>query len=216
MSSSDLASATSPSPPRQEHQRDEDELIARARTQDLDAFNQLVLRYQNLAYSVAYRMLHDDAITLDIVQDSFIKAFNAMPRFAGGSFKSWLMRIVVNSCYDELRKRQRRRTDSLEDLTAEPEPLGTLSTRPERPDDHAERMELQRAIEAGIARLPDEQRTAVVLCDVHGHSYEEIVDITGWPMGTVKSRINRGRLKLREMLLENPELLPPAFRPKNG
>lgn len=216
MSSSDLASAPPSPPARQEHQADEAKLIERARSQELDAFNQLVLRYQNLAYSVAYRMIQDDAATLDIVQDSFIKAYHAMPRFAGGNFKSWLMRIVVNSCYDELRKRKRRRTDSLENLTTEPEPLATLTSRPEAPEDHAERMELQRAIEAGITRLPDEQRMALVLCDIHGHSYEEIVDITGWPMGTVKSRINRGRIKLREMLLENPELLPPAFRPKNG
>lgn len=194
----------------------EDELVARARAHDLAAFNQLVLAYQNLAYSVAYRMLQDQASTSDAVQDSFIKAYRGLSGFQGGNFKSWLMRIVVNTCYDELRTQQRRRTDGLDDLHQEPEPLSTLGTRPETPEQYAERMELGSALEAAVAALPEEQRTAVVLYDVHGFAYEEIAEMTGWPMGTVKSRINRARIKLRDTLLQNPELLPPSYRPNTG
>jgi RNA polymerase sigma-70 factor (ECF subfamily) len=194
----------------------EDELIERARGQDLQAFNQLVLTYQNLAYSVAYRLLQDDAATSDAVQDSFIKAYRGLAGFHGGSFKSWLMRIVVNTCYDELRTQQRRRTDGLDDLVREPEPLHTLGTRPETPEQYTERMELNAVLEQAINTLPEDQRTALVLCDIHGFAYEEIADMTGWPMGTVKSRINRARVRLRDLLLLRPELLPPSFRPNTG
>lgn len=126
------------------------------------------------------------------------------------------MRIVVNTCYDELRTQQRRRTDGLDDLVREPEPLPTLGTRPETPEQYTERMELNAALEQAINALPEDQRTALVLCDVHGFAYEEIADMTGWPMGTVKSRINRARVKLRDLLLLRPELLPPSFRPNTG
>ncbi|MCB0156817.1 MAG: sigma-70 family RNA polymerase sigma factor [Caldilineaceae bacterium] len=194
----------------------EDALIVRARAKDLAAFNQLVLTYQNLAYSVAYRLLQDPAATADAVQDSFIKAYRGLDGFQGGNFKSWLMRIVVNTCYDELRTQQRRRTDGIDDLVQEPEPLPTLGTRPESPEEYAERVELNAALEEAIAALPEEQRTAVVLCDIHGFAYDEIAAMTGWPMGTVKSRINRARVKIREILLQRPELLPPSFRPNTG
>ena len=190
--------------------------IERARQNDLDAFNELVLHYQNLAYSVAYRMLQDEDAAADAVQDSFIKAYRALNTFKGGSFKSWLMRIVTNTCYDVLRARKRRPTESLDDQVVESASVTTLSAMPAMPQEHAESTELRQFIEQSIEYLPDDQRLAILLCDVHGYAYDEIVDITGWPMGTVKSRISRGRIKLREHLMRQPELLPTAFRPKDA
>jgi RNA polymerase sigma-70 factor (ECF subfamily) len=199
----------------------EQQLIAKAAGGDLDAFNQLVLTYQNLAYSVAYRTLQEEDAAADAVQESMIKAFRSLSGFQGGSFKSWIIRIVVNTCYDALRSRKRRRTDSLDDFAAGDDygadGAGDYSPQledpGERPDVYVQRMELSQLIEQSIARLPAEQRLALTLCDVHGYAYDEISDMTGMPMGTVKSRINRARAKLREYLLQYPELLPASFRP---
>jgi RNA polymerase sigma-70 factor, ECF subfamily len=192
---------------------DEQEVIARALNGELDAFNQLVLKYQQMAYSVAYRMLHNEGAAADTVQESFLKAYRALPSFHGGNFKSWLMRIVVNSCYDLLRVRQREQTDSLDDRPVDLDYAPHLVDHSEGPEAYAERMELTHQIELGIRALPPDQRTVLVLCDVQGYSYEEIAEITGFPMGTVKSRISRARTKLRDFLLEKPELLPATFRP---
>ena len=192
---------------------DEQIIIERATAGDLDAFNQLVLRYQSTAYNVAYRMLRNEDGAADAVQDSFIKAYRALDGFQGGNFRSWLMRIVANTCYDVLRARQRRATDSLDDLTFEQEQTPYLIDHSERPDAYAERMELNQFLEAGIWSLPPDQRMVLVLCDIHGYSYEEIAEIAELPMGTVKSRISRARTRLRDFLLRNPELLPSSFRP---
>lgn len=192
---------------------DEQIVIERATAGDLDAFNQLVLRYQSTAYNVAYRMLRNEDGAADAVQDSFIKAYRALDGFQGGNFRSWLMRIVANTCYDVLRARQRRATDSLDDLTFEQEQTPYLIDHSERPEAYAERMELNKFLEAGIWSLPPDQRMVLVLCDIHGYTYEEIAEIAELPMGTVKSRISRARTRLRDFLLRNPELLPSSFRP---
>jgi RNA polymerase sigma-70 factor, ECF subfamily len=199
----------------------EQQLIVAAAGGDLDAFNQLVLIYQNLAYSVAYRTLQEEDAAADAVQESMIKAFRSLSSFQGGSFKSWIIRIVVNTCYDALRSRKRRRTDSLDAFTGGddygadgPSDYSPQLEDPgEQPDAYVQRLELSQLIERGIAHLPADQRLALTLCDVHGYAYEEISEITGMPMGTVKSRINRARAKLREYLLQYPELLPASFRP---
>ena len=194
---------------------DDNLAVERALAGDLDAFNQLVLEYQRLAYSVAYRMLQDEAAASDAVQDGFIKAYRALNTFRGGSFKSWLLRIVVNTCYDVLRVRKRYGTESIDDESAEPEYAPHMVDRAESPQAYAERMELSEHIENGIGSLPTDQRLVLTLCDVHGYAYEEIVEITGVPMGTVKSRISRARNRLRDYLLQQPELLPSALRPKH-
>lgn len=187
--------------------------IAQATAGDLDAFNRLVLAYQNLAYSVAYRTLQDEDAAADAVQESFIKAFRGLRGFQGGSFKSWMIRIVVNTCYDVLRSKQRRPTDSLDDMPDDGEHSVQLEDPAESPESYIQRRELSQLIEAGITRLPPDQRLVLTLCDVHGYAYEEISEMTGMPMGTVKSRINRARAKLRDYLLQYPELLPASFRP---
>jgi RNA polymerase sigma-70 factor (ECF subfamily) len=192
---------------------DEQTAIQRAKNGDLNAFNTLVLKYQQMAYSVAYRMLQEEGAAADTVQESLLKAYRALPNFQGGNFKSWLMRIVVNSCYDVLRVQQREPTSSLDDDDAEVDYSPHLIDHREGPEAHAERMELNYYIELAIRALPPDQRTVLVLCDIQGYSYEEIVEITGFAMGTVKSRISRARSKVRETLLQKPELLPASFRP---
>lgn len=195
---------------------DEQTAISRALQGETNAFNHLVLTYQNLAYSVAYRVLQNENAAADAVQESFIKAYRALPSFSGGSFKSWLTRIVVNTCYDMLRVQQRRATDSLDELPVEHEYIPALVDHVEGPEAHAERMELNGWIEQGLRALPADQRTVLALCDIHGYAYEEIAEVTGLPMGTVKSRISRARTRLRDYLLQKPELLPSTFRPYNG
>lgn len=191
----------------------EQEAIDRSLRGEVNAFNSLILKYQNMAFSTAYRMLQDENAAADAVQEGFIKAFRALSTFQGGNFKSWLMRIVINNCYDVLRSRQRQSTTSLDATSDDHEPVAYLVDQAEGPAAYVERMELNQQLEQGIRGLPADQRTVLVLCDVHGYSYEEIAEITGFPMGTVKSRINRARTKLRDFLLQKPELLPTTFRP---
>jgi RNA polymerase sigma-70 factor (ECF subfamily) len=192
------------------------ELVARVRAGDTAAYGQLMAQYQGLAYSVAYRTLQDEGAAADAVQESFIKAYRALHQFQGASFKSWLMRIVVNSCYDVVRSAQWRHTESLGSLTVEEENAVVLVDHGESPLEAVERGELHAWIEAGIAALPADQRMALVLCDIHGHSYDEIAEMTGQAMGTVKSRISRARARLRDYLLRRPELLPGTLRPKDA
>jgi RNA polymerase sigma-70 factor (ECF subfamily) len=192
---------------------DEGALIASARKGDARAFNQLVLLYQGIAYNQAYRILNDQDAAADATQDAFVSAFKAMRKFRGGSFKAWILRIVTNACYDQLRSKQRRPTESLDEPSVEQDYVGYLRDEAERPDEFAERRELNRAIRRGISTLPLEQRTILVLSDVQGLSYQEIVEVTGLSLGTVKSRLSRARTKLRDYLLEQKgELLPSRYR----
>lgn len=193
----------------------EAQLIERACAGDAAAFDQLIQHYQGLAYSVAYRTLQDGAAADDAVQDSFIKAYRALGQYNGGSFKSWLMRIVVNTCYDVLRSSHYRNTESLDDSPVDDDHTSQLIDRSEGPQDFVERAELNGWIEAAIKALPPDQRMVLVLCDVHGYAYDEIATLIEQPMGTVKSRISRARAHVRDYLLRRPELLPSTFRPSD-
>ena len=189
-----------------------DELIERSQQGDLDAFNQLVIEYQGFGYNVAYRLLDDADSAADAMQDSFVKAFRGLKNYRGGSFKGWLTRIVVNTCYDHLRHRKRKPADSLDDLPVEEDYFAELRDRSESPHDVAERKELQALIGAAITSLPEVLRTTIVLRDIEGYAYEEIAEITSVAVGTVKSRINRARSRVRDYLSKNAELLPADFR----
>lgn len=193
---------------------DEQALIRQAQDGDVDAFNDLVLFYQDRVYSAAYRIMGDPASAADATQEAFISAYRALARFRGGSFKSWLLRIVTNACYDELRRRKRRPADSIEDLTPEDsaDPPPQLVSTAENPEAHAQRMELSQAIEDCVADLAVEQRALVVLRDVEGLDYREIATATGVALGTVKSRLSRARAQLRDCLQAVAELLPAAYR----
>jgi RNA polymerase sigma-70 factor, ECF subfamily len=188
---------------------DEELAIDRTLKGDLNAFNKLVLKYERIAYSVAYRMLQSSDAASDAVQESFIKAFRALPSFKGTSFKSWLVRIVVNTCYDVLRLNSRLPTEGINDDSSyedDERSFQQLVDSHESPQAFVERMELNAQLELGLRSLPNEQRVVLVLCDIHGYSYEDISEITGMAMGTVKSRISRARQKLRDFLLRQGDL----------
>lgn len=191
---------------------DEMHLVQAARAGELAAFNQLVLSYQGLAYNVAYRVMGDPDAAADATQDAFIKAYKALDSFRGESFRAWLMRIVTNTCYDQLRAKQRRPASSLDDMLAESDHTWRLAEPGERPDERAEREELSRLLQWAIHQLPEDQRAVVVLSDIEGLSYDEIAIATGTQLGTVKSRLSRARAKLRDLLQQQQELLPQRYR----
>jgi len=192
---------------------DEPALIAAAQQGKIDAFNELVLVYQQQVYNLAYRILGDPASAADAAQDAFISAFQNIRRFRGGSFKSYLLRIVSNRCYDELRRRKRRPATSFEDFgEVDEEANPALINGGERPEAYMERQEMARVIQAGIETLPASQRITLALSDVQGLSYQEIADVTGVSLGTVKSRLARARGKMRDYLRDQGELLPARYR----
>jgi RNA polymerase sigma-70 factor (ECF subfamily) len=191
---------------------DEAQDIQAAKRGDLAAFNRLVMAYQNTAYNVAYRILGDADAAADACQEAFLSAFKGIQNFRGGSFKSWILRIVTNACYDQLRYKGRRPANSLEEVAEQPDYSAKLVNGHERPEEYTLRQELSHLIQEAITNLPPEQRTVVVLSDIQGFAYQEIAEITGVSLGTVKSRLSRARMKLRDYLLENQELLPAQYR----
>lgn len=194
---------------------DEASLIAAAKQGRVDAFNDLVLVYQHQVYNLAYRILGDPAAAADAAQEAFISAYRHIVEFRGGSFKSYLLRIVANACYDELRRRKRRPATSFEDFgdgEMDEEANPALVNGSAGPEESAERAEMVRAIQACIETLPADQRITLVLSDVEGLSYEEIAETTGVALGTVKSRLARARGKLRDCLRAHGELLPAGYR----
>lgn len=191
---------------------DEEKLIAQAQQGDVAAYNRLVLHYQDIVYSVALRIMKDPTSAEDATQEAFISAYKALKRFRGGSFKSWLLRIVTNACYDELRWRKRRPQSSLDAITDEIESPSFMADNSVGPEERQQQVELIDAVERCLEELPDEQRIAAVLCDVEGRDYKEIADIMSTSLGTVKSRISRARSKLRDCLRDFGELLPADYR----
>lgn len=194
---------------------DEPALINSAQRGDLDAFNTLILHYQDMVFNTALRVLGDEDQAADAAQEAFISAFRSISTFRGGSFKAWLMRTVTNACYDELRRQKRRPTTPLEPDTVDGEEMDSpkwLADPNMTPDQKAEADELEHAIQHCLDMLPTEFRTAVVLADIQGMDYTEVATASKVPLGTIKSRLARARLRLRECLRGFEELLPSAFR----
>jgi RNA polymerase sigma-70 factor (ECF subfamily) len=194
---------------------DEIALIQAARGGDLDSFNRLVLAYQDLVYNQAFRMIGEEESADDATQNAFISAYNHLGSFRGGSFKAWLLRIVTNACYDELRRRKRRPTiplEPLDDAGEEVESPTWMVDPADRPEEQVQRLELQNAIQHCLDNLPDDFRSAVVMVDVQGMDYSEAAESIGTPIGTIKSRLARARLRLRDCLNNFAELLPASFR----
>jgi RNA polymerase sigma-70 factor (ECF subfamily) len=188
----------------------EDRRARLAREGDLSAFNELVVEHQSLVYNVCYRMLGQAQAAEDAAQDAFVSAWRNIGTLRGEAFRPWVLRIAANLCRDELRRRGRRPSSSL-DVALEagvPEPPDSDPL----PEETALNKELRAGLDAALAALPKDQRTAIVLCDVDGLDYAEIAAVMRTSLGTVKSRIARGRLRLREALLRQPELLPGRFR----
>jgi RNA polymerase sigma-70 factor (ECF subfamily) len=191
---------------------DESQLISDSQGGDVRAFNVLVEHYQVRLYNLCYRMLGDPDAAADVTQDAFLSAFRNIQRYRGGSFAAWLMRIATNGCYDQLRARQRRPTSSIDALLDDEEHAPRQFEDPgEAPDERSLRNELAGEIQRGLDALDADQRLAIVLSDIQGFSYDEISAVTGWPLGTVKSRLSRGRAQLRNVLRQG-ELLPARYR----
>lgn len=187
-------------------------IIAAAQQGDLRAFDELVSAYQELAYSVAYRILGNSDTAMDATQEAFIRAFQGLSRFRGGSFKGWILRITTNCSYDQLRYKQRRPSTPIDDLVEDDEHSSILLADEEEPEAYTERQELGMAIQRALGVLPSDQRAVLVMSDIHGLSYNEISEAMQISVGTVKSRLSRARGKLRDYLLEREELLPASFR----
>jgi len=194
---------------------DEIELIQAARKGDLDAFNRLILAYQDRVYSQAYRVLGEPQAADDATQETFISAFKNLRSFRGGSFRAWLLRIVTNACYDELRRRKRRPTTSLEPLDEDGDEIESprwIADPGELPEDSVVRAEVGQAIQHCLDKLPMDFRVVVVLVDIQGMDYQEAANVIGKPLGTVKSRLARARNRMRECLQGFWELLPMSMR----
>ena len=193
---------------------DENALIKSAQQGDLDAFNRLVLAYQHQVYNLAYRILGEEAPAADAAQEAFISAYNHLKSFRGGSFKSWLLRILTNACYDDLRRRKRRPATSLEAMVSDDngEVEFELPSPTDGPEMIVQQHEMASLLQMGITTLPADQRIVLVLSDIQGLSYEEIAEATQSNLGTVKSRLSRARSKLREYLQAHGELLPENYR----
>ena len=197
----DLRSTTVPDDP---VQRRDLILIERARGGDLDAFNDLVTLYQDSLFALVVRMVPDRDQAADAVQEAFFSAYRNLSSFRGGSVKSWLNRICVNAAMDTQRARKRRPVQPYPELEDESwQPKAGDEVDPERIAVHAER---SLVLATALAHITEDQRMAIVLYDVEGYDYAEIAQMTGVSLGTVKSRIHRGRLSLREILSDRMEL----------
>jgi RNA polymerase sigma-70 factor (ECF subfamily) len=178
----------------------DEELVARSIGGDADSFNELILRWERPIYALAYRTIGREEDARDVCQETFLRAFRALPGFRGqAKFSSWLYRIALNLCRDWIRKQRRapvvqmpEDVDLLE-MAAAAEPSETI-------EDLVARKDLTRAVERVMAQLPEEQRTAIVLKEYHGLTFQEIADLAGCPLSTVKTRLYQGLSVLRREL----------------
>ena len=186
------------------------QLVSQAQKGDLAAFNLIVERYQAHVFNLSARILGNRTTAEDITQETFISAYRAIKKFRGGSLRSWLLSIAANASRDFLRSSSRRPEQSLDESLLNPG--FQVVSGDESPEQQALRGELGDEIQRAILTLPADQRTVLVLIDVQGLSYEEAADSTGASLGTVKSRLNRARGRVRDYLRNHPELLPDEFR----
>jgi RNA polymerase sigma-70 factor (ECF subfamily) len=180
----------------------DEELVARSAQGDLDSFNQLVVRWERPIYALAYRVIGREEDARDVCQETFLRAFRALGGFKGqAKFSSWLYRIALNLCRDWIR-RQKRGTFiqtpegiDVQDLAAERGPTESI-------EDLVSRREMSRAVARAMAALPEDQRTAIILKEYHGMTFQEIADLLGCPLSTVKTRTYQGLSVLRRQLSE--------------
>ncbi len=188
----------------------EDELILLSKEGNLDSYNNLVEIYQQQVYNIALRMLGIPQDAEDITQEIFVQSWKALGSFRGQNFRAWLFRIASNACRDFLRSKKSRKADSLDAIFPEYNPIPSSL---ESPEENVIKDEVSQLIAQQLLLLSEDQRIVVTLADLQGLSYEEIAQITDTSLGTVKSRLNRGRTNLRDLLLKYEELLPLEFRP---
>ena len=193
-----------------EANRRESELISSAAKGDLEAFNDLVLKYQDLVYNLTRGILGNADAAQDATQEAFIRAFQHIDGFRGGSFRCWLLRIAANACYDVLRMLRRHPTIPLipEDGDGNEinSPCWLADPRPS-PESETERDEFLRTLHHRIDELPAVYRTVITLIDLNGLDYEEAARALGVPIGTIKSRLARARLQIKERLFQDPHFV---------
>src|SRR2546422_9910895 len=183
----------------------DEELVARSVSGDADSFNELILRWERPIYALAYRTIGREEDARDVCQETFLRAFRALPGFRGqAKFSSWLYRIALNLCRDWVRRERRapvvqapEGVDLLE-LAAAAEPSESI-------EDLVTRKDQTRAVERAMALLSDDQRTAIVVKEYHGLTFKEIADLVGCPLSTVKTRLSQGLTVLRRELAKNPK-----------
>lgn len=189
-------------------ERNEQDMIERASRGDAAAFNQLMEQHERRMYAVALRMCGNREDAQDCLQEAMLRVYRAIGGFKGqSSFSTWVYRITMNTCLDELRRKKNRQNTSLDNLLD----MGwSPADETNAPEKQAMRSELRRNLNRAIRELPEEMRAAVVLRDIQGFSYDEIARMLEINVGTIKSRISRGREKLREKMKENAELFDTA------
>ncbi len=181
----------------------DEELVARSQLGDADSFNQLVLRWERPIYALAYRVIGRDEDARDVCQETFLRAFRALPGFRGqAKFSSWLYRIALNLCRDWMR-RQRRTPVSQMPEGVDPGEFAAENGPSESVEALVARRQLTSAVEAAMETLPEEQRTAIILKEYHGMTFQEIADLQACPLSTVKTRLYQGLTVLRRRLDEN-------------
>lgn len=182
---------------------EEKELISLSQKGDIDAFEELVARYERKVYTIAYRYMGNPEDASDLAQETFLKVFKSIDKFRGeSSFSTWIYRITANICKDELRKIKRKPQTSLDQEVWLDEGSVVRQAVDEKPtpDEAFEQKELRNYLQDLIAKLSPEYRMVVVLRDINGYSYDEIAKITDTSLGTVKSRLNRARKALSEQI----------------
>lgn len=190
--------------------RTDEELVALSAAGDVDSFNQLIIRWERPIYALAYRVLGREEDARDVCQDTFLRAYRALPGFKGqAKFSSWLYRIALNLCRDWIRRRRRTPVSQMPD-DVDPSELATRSGPVETIEDLVARRELRAVVERAMGSLSEEQRTAIILKEYHGLTFQEIAELTECPLSTVKTRLYQGLVVLRRELARD-EVIDEGF-----
>jgi RNA polymerase sigma-70 factor (ECF subfamily) len=188
----------------------DEELVDRSKTGDTESFNQLVRRWERPIFALAYRTLGREEDARDVTQETFLRAFRALPGFKGDAkFSSWLYRIALNLCRDWMRKDRRTPVVAVPE-GVDVEQLVSENHQSASVEDLAARAELSRSVAKAMEHLPEEQRTAILLKEYHGLTFQEIADMTNCPLSTAKTRVYQGLTLLRKHLAEQGQFEPPA------
>ena len=192
----------------------DEDLVARSRGGDVDSFNQLILRWERPIYALAYRVIGREEDARDVVQETFLRAFRALPGFKGqAKFSSWIYRIALNLCRDWIRRQKRT---PVVQLPEDAEAVERLAYREpvDSVEDLVARKELSAVVADAMALLPEEQRTAIILKEYHGMTFQEIAELQGVPLSTVKTRLYQGLTVLRRNLEKQGQMVPAAVNRK--
>jgi RNA polymerase sigma-70 factor, ECF subfamily len=188
--------------------RTDEELVARAQGGDVESFNQLIVRWERPIYALAYRVIGREEDARDVCQDAFLRAYRALPGFKGqAKFSSWLYRIALNLCRDWIRRQRRAPVSQLPEDTDVAE-LAAQTGPVESIEELVARRELSAIVEEAMSVLSEEQRTAIILKEYHGMTFQEIADMQGCPLSTVKTRLYQGLSLLRRRLEQQGQLVP--------